>query len=214
MTVHTIQRELSRMDGNAPRYKNIDGVLYLTERHAAQTGRDITFPVITVTGRPLDDASWKGNVLDYVGWKWCEWTGARYIAANPDSAAEFIRSFATIEHIPEQMRRQDLWRLEYRRKPYMRSWSREQIRARWDELIMRSLFSFLKDAPFRLPRDETAKDMERFTHLMEEIAVRGLAIPEFKAEETRMVAAATRLQLPPAGVAWVAAQFRKSPRVT
>lgn len=207
MFAYLIQHELARLENDQPKYANIDAVLYLSERHAMEISGNVTFPLIIISGRPIDGAAWKHDVLDFVAAKWSGWTGARHFV----SEAETVRSFETIEHIPERMRRQELWQLQYRRNPYMRTWSSDQLRDRWDDLIVRSLFTFLKDPPLRLPKEVTARDMEHFTHLLEEIAHRGLPMPMFKAEADRFLAAATRLQLPAAGIAWVRAQFEAKP---
>lgn len=206
---HLIQHELARLEDGKPKYGNVDAVLYMSERHAVRVDDRVAFPVVSITGRSVDAAEWKADVLAFVAAKWSSWAGALHVAGD----AEAVKSFTTIEHIPDQMPRQELWQLQYRRDPYLRSLSTEQLRDRWDELMVRSLLSLHKGAPFRLTKEETTKDMERFTHLLEEIAQRGLPLPMFKAQGGRFVAAAIRLRLPPACLAWVAAQFSGNPEV-
>jgi hypothetical protein len=214
IAVHVIQRTMARTDCGAPNVGNIDAVLYLTERHATEEENDIVFPIMTITSRSVDESPWKGEVLDYMGWKWCQWTGARYIAADPVDAAAVINSFKVVKHIPDKLPRHEVWRLQYNQKPYMRNWTNGQLRDRWDELIVCSFFTFLKGAPFRLSNEDIAKNMECFTHLMEEIAFRGISMTAFKAESERFIAAAVRLHLPPVGLDWVAAQFARKPKET
>lgn len=203
-TVNILQKALSRFENGKPLYEHIDAVLYLTERHASQNNRNIVFPMITITGPSLDHSPWKGNVLDFVGWKWCRWTGARYLEAAPEDVGAFFNSFSTIEHIPDQMRRQDTWSLSYRRNPYMRLWSYEKLRDHWDDVIVVGMFAFLKDSPIKLSKTEIARFLEQFTHLMDEIAHRGLPMIKFKSEPERVKNAAKRIGLPPAGVTWIA----------
>jgi len=106
---------------------------------------------------------------------------------------------------------QELWRLQYRRNPYMRLLSNAQLRDRWDELTVCNLIMFIKNAPLRFAKQEIEKHMEQFGHVIEEIARRGLPMPMFKAEKGRIMAAAIRLRLPPAALAWVAAQVGQKP---
>lgn len=207
MAVYVIQRVLTRLDGERLKYESIDAVMFLSERHATRIGDDVAFPIVTVTGRPVEEAIWKGEVLDFMASKWSGWTGARHISIETESAASVINSFTTIEHIPDQMRRQDKWHLEYRRNPYMRSWSYEQIRDHWDEVNIVGMLAFIKDAPVKPSKDEIARFLERFTHLMDEIAHRGLPMTMFKAEPNRMNEAARRTEIPQAGLAWLAAYF-------
>lgn len=210
VTVVVLQKALARFEGDVPMYESIDAVMYLTERHATQDGDDVAYPIITVTGPAMDDYPWKGDVLDFVVWKWSQWTGARFIPGNTADAAAFLNSFATIERIPDELRRHEAWSLAYRRNPYMRSWSYEKLRDHWDEVNIVGMLAFIKDAPVKPPQATIAKFFEQFTYLMDEIAYRGLPMPMFKAKPSRMIAAATRIGVPFAGLRWLQAFFDQS----
>ncbi len=147
--VYVFQRELARLHGERPKYGSIDAVMFLSERHATRIGDEIAFPIITVTGRPVEDALWKEDVFDLVASRWSDWNGARYVSTETENIASVIDSFTTIEHIPDQMCRQEMWSLEYRRYPYMRSMSYEQIRDQWDEIAIVGMLAFIKDAPVK-----------------------------------------------------------------
>ena len=209
ITVYVIQRVLARLDGERPKYESIDAVMFLSERHATRIGDDVAFPIITVTGRSVEEALWKGEVLDFIAYKWSGWTGSRHISNETESAASVINSCTTIEHIPDQMRRHDKWSLEYRRNPYMRPWSYEQIRDHWDEVNIVGVLAFIKDAPVKPSNDDIARFFAQFTQLIDEIAHRGLPMTMFKAELNRMIEAAKRIEIPQAGLAWLAAYFER-----
>ena len=197
---YLMQKELSRMDGEEPRYESIDAVMYITERHAMRVGNEVAFFVGVFPGRPMDDAPWKTEVLDEIGRRWSRWNGARALPSGPESA----KSFTTIDHIPDKMRRQDLWRLQYRRNPYMQTFSNEQVRDKWDECMVRSLFAFIQDSPSKPPKDAIIRNMEVFAHVMEEIGRRGIPLPQLQAETDRLLAAGVRLELPPDHQDWLA----------
>lgn len=201
---HLMQKELSRRDGDEPRYESIDAVMFLTERHATRVGNDVAFFVGTFAGQPMDDSPWKGEVLDEIGRRWSRWNGARVVPRD----AEAVNSFTTIDHVPDQMRRQDLWRLQYRRKPYMQPLSNEQMRDRWDECTVRSLFAFMKDSPAKPPKDAAMRNTEIFTHVLEEIGRRGIPLPQLQAETDRLLAAGVRLNLPSEHQEWLAANVK------
>lgn len=186
---HTIGQALSRMENDRPRYPNIDAVLFITERHAAIINGTMTFPIVIVGGKPLEVAPWKEIVLRRLLDAWAAWTGAP--AFEMTSTA--IPSFTTIEHIPDRMRRQDLWRLEYRRAPYMRSWTDNQLRDRWDDVMTVNLLSSAKTSPMKSPLSDVRWSFEVFAHLMEEVALRGLPLPFFKPTRIRVLSAAQRV---------------------
>lgn len=198
---YVIQKELARMEGLQFRYESIDAVMYLTERHATRVGDDVVYFVGVFHGSPLDNSPWKDEVLNFIGHHWSLWNGVRHIVSNADA----INSFVTIDHIPEQMRRQDLWRLQYRRNSYLRSGTNEQVRDRWDECMVISMFALLKDSPAKLSKEDLIVNMERFTHVMEEAAQRGIALSGLKPEADRFVAAGRRIGLSPEQEVWLAA---------
>jgi hypothetical protein len=201
---YLMQKELGRRDGDQPRYECIDAVMFLTERHATRVGNDVAFFVGAFTGQPMEDSPWKGDVLDEIGKRWSRWNGARAVPRD----AEAVNSFSTIDHVPDEMRRHDLWRLQYRRKPYMQALSNEQVRDRWDECTVRSMFAFMKDSPAKPAKDESMRNMEIFTHVSEEIARRGIPLPQLQAEMDRLLAAGIRLKLSPEQQDWLAANIR------
>ena len=198
-----IQKALARQEKNIPEYKGIDAVLYMTARHGRPDGNNIAHPIIMIPGPVMKNYPWKNSVMDFLVQRWCQWEGARYIECDPAGAEAIVNSFTTIEHIPNQMQRQDLWRLAYRRNPYMRSWTYEKLRDHWDDVDIMGLFAFIKDSPVKLSEAEIAKFLEQFTHLLDEIAHRGLPVERFDSESDRMIAAAKRMRIPPVGMAWL-----------
>lgn len=198
-----IQKALARQGKNIPEYKGIDAVLYMTARHGRPDGKNIAHPIIMIPGLAMKNYPWKNRVLDFLVQRWCQWEGARYIECDPAGFEAIVNSFTTIEHIPDQMQRQDLWRLAYRRNPYMRSWTYEKLLDYWDDVDIMSLFAFIKDSPVKLSDAAITKSLEQFTHLLEEIAHRGLPAERFDSESDRMLAAAKRMRIPPVGMAWL-----------
>ena len=198
-----IQKALARQEENDPKYKRIDAVLYMTARHGRPDGNNLAHPIIMIPGPVMKNCPWKNSVMDFLVQRWCQWEGARYIECDPAGAEAIVNSFTTIEHIPDQMQRQDLWRLAYRRNPYMRSWTYEKLRDHWDDVDIISLFVFIKDSPIKLSKAEITKSLEQFTHLLDEIAHRGLPVERFDSESGRMMAAAKRMRVPPIGIVWL-----------
>ena len=98
-----IQEALARQEEEDPKYKSIDAVLYMTERHGKPDGDNIAHPIIMIPGPVMENYPWKNSVIDFLVQRWCQWGGARYIEVGPDDAEGVVNEFTTIEHIPDQM---------------------------------------------------------------------------------------------------------------
>ena len=180
---YIVGRELwrTRADGTL-RNGDIDAVLYLSERHATPIEGQITFPLLVVAGCHVDESPWKLDTVNLILRRWAEWNAAPLKPSRGIS----VDQFEAVEHIPQQMRRQELWLLEYRRKPYMRNWRDEDIRNLWDVIILITALAFNRATPMEVPGDGRTKTLEQFTHLQEEIARRGLALDYFRPDPLRI----------------------------
>lgn len=176
-------RELwrTREDGLL-RNAHIDAIIYLSHRHAAAIDGQVALPVAVIEGGHLDTTPWKRNVIDLVVRRWCHWNN---IPLNESLEVAFGQ-FEAVEHIPERVKRHELWKLQYRRKPYMTNWRDDDLRNLWDVTILISLLAFTKDPPMIVPKAGGRETMERFTHLLQEISVRGLSLDFFKPEAQRL----------------------------
>ena len=192
-------------DGNIL-YPNVDAVFFFTERHATRVEGLIAFPMLVIEGQPIQDALWKREVLDHFSRTWGSWSGV------PLFQSEFREDapFETIDHIPERMKRHEKWELDYRRKPYMRQYSKENVRGRFDEIMCISSLAFIIGAPFKPPKEAIAWSMESMSHIMIEMGHRSIPATEFKLEPDRLAAAAKRLGFPPEAAQWLMHQQGKS----
>lgn len=111
--------------------------------------------------------------------------------------------FVAIDHLPDKFSRQELWELEYRRRPYMASWSDEKVRDHWDEVLLLSLLAFTKGSPVVVMKPAIHQNIQRFTHLLQETGRRGLPITYFHSTLERTHAAAKRLKLPDIVGPWI-----------
>jgi hypothetical protein len=191
---HAVRRE----EGDRALYEHVDGVLFLTQRHATVRNNKLTYPVVTIEGMGCHDDPWKGDVLDLVAKRW----GAR----NGDDVHELesVEEFTTIDHIPEKAPRYERWRTEYKRKPYLRGLTKEQLRDRFDEVATMSALSMLKNSPVKLTQEQDIGLIRQFGDFMQEMGDRGIPITEFQHTEEREAAACRRLGLPEHVIAWLA----------
>lgn len=196
-----IQRELRRKnrDGN---YRNdqIDAVIYLTERHVAPGRTDTLLPAVVIFGTGIDENPWKEDVANLILARWAAWNGAPILRDEKVS----VENFVSAELIPETMAHHELWSLEYRRKPYMRKWGDEDLRNLWDQIMLWSLLWGHRDTPMKVPKEGIMLAMERFTHVKEEAAVRGLSLEYFEKDSaSRRRRAADKMPYGPTVANWL-----------
>ncbi|MGB4057258.1 MAG: hypothetical protein WBK77_04160 [Alphaproteobacteria bacterium] len=197
MVAYIVQHLLLRQEKGAPLYPHIDAVIFISERHAATVNREIAFPMVCIEGSSIEDAQWKRDVTELFLVRWAQWNGVPLYHRDPRT-----QEFSTIEHIPEEMKRYEQWELDYRRNPYMRGFTDEQLRERFDEMTCLSTLAFLKDAPVTPNQGAIMWSMSSMSHMMLEMGWRGIQITQFQYEPERMATAAQRLRLPPEVVDW------------
>jgi hypothetical protein len=192
---HAVRREDA---ADQPRFAHVDAIIYFTERHATVVENLLTFPITIVEGAGVYDAPWKSEVIDFVERRWIKFCGYPDLSSKPD-----LSEFSTIDHIPEEAPRHERWRTDYSRNSYMKSLSNEQLQEVFDEIMLLSTLSFLKDPPIRIEKTNTTEVMECFTHMMQEMGDRAIPVTEFEHSPERDVAAARRLELPKSVDAWI-----------
>jgi hypothetical protein len=188
---------LRRYEDNVALFPHIDAVMFLSERHATVIDRQITFPILCIEGQSIENAAWKRDVTDTFVTRWAEWNGVPLF--NSDATAQ---KFTTIDHIPKQMRRREQWALDYKRAPYMRSFTDEQLRERFDEITCIASLAFIKSSPLRPSDANITWSMSSMSHVMLEMGWRSIPVTQFKYAPERLAAAAHRLRLPANVVAW------------
>lgn len=194
---YIVMAELRRERDGHSSLPNIDVVLYFSEKHGTVKDNLLALPMLTLEGPGMAADEWKSEVVNRFMKGWAEYNG--YPVYHLDQSPQF----QTIEDIPEQMPRHELWRLQYRRNPYLRGLSQEQLRDRFDEVIVLSLLFGIKDAPIRLSMPEAIRNIELFTHMQMEMQHRHLPITSFAHSLERDLAAARRLKLPESVLAWL-----------
>lgn len=188
---------LNRQEKGAFLYPNIDAIIFISERHATPVQDQIAFPIVGIEGPSFRNEQWKEEVIKTFMRRWAHWNGVPLHHADVRPGR-----FRAVEHIPERMKRHELWRLEYRRRPYMSRFTKEQLRDRFDEVMCISSLSLLKDSPLKPSREELTSSMSTWSHLMLEMGWRGIPVTEFKHAPKRLVAAAKRLNMPREVLAW------------
>jgi hypothetical protein len=128
---------------------------------------------------------------------WAEWNGAELYHSDLQT-----HKFQAVDHIPEQMKRQEHWELDYKRMPYMVSFTAEQLRERFDEIICITSLRFIKDSPLKPSDDAVRSSLSSMSHVTLEMGWRAIPVAQFMYDAGRLAAAAKRLRLPSDVVEW------------
>ncbi len=198
MVAYILHHALRRTEKGAPLYPKVDAVIFMSERHATTIERRIAFPIVYVQGAPMAEASWKDAVVERFMRGWADWN------QNPLHTVDGLATkFTTIDHIPESAPRHERWRTDYRRNPYMRHLTNDQLRDRFDESIFISTLAFIKGSPAKPSQQTMMANMALFTHLMLEMGDRAIPITQFQHSAERLIAAGGRLHMPDSIIHWV-----------
>lgn len=193
---HAVRR---RDNDGSPRFAHVDAIIYFTERHATIVENLLTFPLTVVEGSGIYYAPWKSDVVEFIQRAWIRHCGYPDLSVEEPQASDFT----TIDHIPEHAPRHERWRTDYRRNPYLQPLTNDQLRDQFDEIMLVNTLSFLKDPPVIIPKEQTTAGMERFTHMMLEMANRAIPITAFAYHPRRDIAAARRIGLPESVERWI-----------
>ena len=114
--------------------------------------------------------------------KWATYNGLPKIEMNKLSLKDF--KFQKISGNGSEKRRivkrSDMWRLKYKKHPYLRSLTKEELLDFGQKVLKELTPQFLKGTP-KKPLDQISKVLEQWTHFLEEINIRGIDMREFSA---------------------------------
>lgn len=200
-----VQREFGREDDRGPRYADIDAVMFVTERHGQVIDGLLTFPTVVIEGPNMEADAWKAELLDHVVRRWATWNGRPVKSLEEEDAP----AFETFDHVPDVAPAHERWRLDYRRKPYLKPLSDDALRDTFDEVMLVTTLWGIKSSPIKPDMEAAMVAMERFTHIQVEMHDRALPITVFGHEFERQLAAAARLCLPQNAIDWLHALERE-----
>lgn len=205
MVSYILWRALQQTMNGTPRYEHVDLAVYMTERHAQVVDGRIAFPVLAIEGPSCGYEKWRSEFGRLFANRWAQWNAQPLKSVDETHTS----NFKTIDHVPDHARRQDFWKLGYRRNPYLRALTEAQLYDRFDEVSLISSLAFLKDSPLRMDMEQRMAGIRLFSDMMDEMAHRAIPVTRFRHTMERAIAAARRLGLPPPIVKWVEEFERK-----
>lgn len=163
---------IRRMNGDEYIYKHVDCILYITQRHAKVLDDKVAYPILTIEGAACWDDPWKADVVNLVAQRWSAWNGCERFEQGS------IEEFVTIDHIPETAPLYERWRTEYKRNPYLRNLSKDDLIDRFIEIATLNSLDFLKNSPVKFDQSQILSLIRQFGDLTQEFGDRAIPITE------------------------------------
>jgi len=165
------------------RYPHVSVVWIVDELHVVKTEIDQDLLLSIVVGGE-DSAS--QEVIDYINWlqmKWALFNNVPFIKGNFDLMEKKFskrrEDNSSEEHnSPEMIRRNEMWRRQYKQTPYLRHLSKERLLAHAQQIFYAILPEFIRGEHDKPSQEEVHKNLERLEHLFEEINHRGIDFRE------------------------------------
>jgi len=154
-------------------YPEIEAVWILAETHTVDIGQGQKSVAAVTIYR--EDGAAALRCLDALQEPWAAAHGMPLVEMSPDlfRTLEFeeVPKSAPPTHGP----RHERWRIDYRRNPYLRHHTEEQLKEFFSKLMPAITAGFIRGAKPEQQKTATAL-MEQFTHFLEELRARGLDI--------------------------------------
>jgi hypothetical protein len=174
---YRVSQLLARTDDDgSTHYKSITTVWFILESFSLKTRKgDKLLPSIVIDGPGAAERPELTNILNILQNNWAAFNGVPYVTANIGKIvdSDFIRLSELEKEHQQFMPRHELWRKQYRNKPYLKSLSDDVVLTHGARLLSFMTPNFLKDG-YRIPFDQMAQFMEGWTHFLEEVRIRGL----------------------------------------
>jgi hypothetical protein len=173
VVMHALHRKMKPTDQEL-RFPNIDAVIYISEKHFQRLpdGR-VAFAIVIMIGEPAIEQRWKMPIVELVARQWSVFrTGAVPAQGRADR-------FESVEDIPDRMARHEAWKLAYRRDPYLRSLTEQQLKLHFHRCVALNSLSFVTGTWPKPSEEETGAHLRRFDDAISEINRRGLDMRRF-----------------------------------
>jgi hypothetical protein len=172
---HAIHGKMKTTHPDGPRFSEIDAVLYISEKHIQllPDGRP-SAALLIYEGAAMIDRPWKVPVVNRVVGAWSRLRSGAAPVENGD-----LYSFKAVHDIPDRARRSEAWQIEYQRNPHLREISLADLKFLFHRSMAVNSLTFLKGNWPQPAREETARGLREFQHVIEEINRRGIDMRTF-----------------------------------
>lgn len=165
------------------RFPNVSAVLVIGGAHYAQLNSDLKGIPILVIPNDVPEAEKVEGFVSTLIREWSAFDGQPLITLDADKALALqFRKFsddAKEQKGPATV--QEYWEWEYRRRPYLRALSKEDLLQFGRRVFEEITPNLLKGVP-KAPREQVERQMMQFTHFLEEMRFRAIDMREFSAK--------------------------------
>jgi hypothetical protein len=164
------------------RFESIDAVWLIDEAHHLLVSKKDSGPImVNIEGDGGEETKFVSEYIEYLCIQWASWNGRPLLHPPAEILLNRDRLYSAndLKKIPGEMQRHEYWRECYKRKPYLRSLLKEQFLEYGRNLMKEITPFFLKDGK-KGTKAQIMFEMEKFTHLLEEVNHRGIDMREFK----------------------------------
>jgi hypothetical protein len=186
-----------RNPDGTPQFPEINAVLIINESHYTQVTPDLQgIPALIMTNPMVPDLVDATGYISSLQPKWAEYHGVPLVTMKGGVLDEVkFESIKKAGSRPDgKIRRQDMWRRQYRLRPYLQSLSKQELIEYFGRLMSAMKPGLLKGGSEE-QKAKMREMMEPWTHLLEEINRRGMDMREFspvmKGPDSESVAATT-----------------------
>jgi hypothetical protein len=169
--------------GEELRFPNVSAVLIIGGAHYAQLNPNLKgIPILVILNNVPEAEKVKEFVSTLIR-EWSAFDGQPLITLDTDKAVALqFRKFSDDgkeQKGPTTV--QEYWEWEYRRRPYLRALSKEDLLQFGRRVFEEMTPNFLKGVP-KAPPEQAEGLMMQFTHFLEEMRFRGIDMREFSAK--------------------------------
>lgn len=169
-----------RKDGTH-RFECIDAVWLIDEAHLLWVSPKDSTPIMVNIEGDGKETTFVSDYVEYLSVQWATWNGCTVLTPPAEMLLNQKRILSIIgdDKDPGRMRRGDLWRKSYKRRPYLRHLSKDQFVEYGRKVLAEMDQHFMKNGK-KGTKEEIMAALERFTHLLDETDHRGIDMREFK----------------------------------
>ena len=165
------------------RFPNVSAVLVIGGAHYAQLNPNLKGIPILVIPNDVPEAERVEQFVPTLIREWSAFDGQPLITVDADKAValQFRKLSDDAKEQKGPTTVQEYWEWEYRRRPYLRALSKEDLLQVGRRVFEEMTPNFLKGVP-KAPQDQIQRLMMQFTHFLEEMRFRGIDMREYVAK--------------------------------
>jgi hypothetical protein len=173
VVAHRIAELMRRPRTGNSASERLDFSVLIFESHIVLDRNNANYPIVTIPGHRSETLYWLDTLLSDLLSRWARANEADLVQGIRLPDANFVSKPAASKETPTQMKRGELWAMQYRANPYLRALDDQSVLRIGAELMRKSQGVFLKGS--RPPsRDEMLSFNEQLAHFFEEARYRAL----------------------------------------